>query len=147
MKNLGRVFLVGALFCSGLTFAQERGTTNVVKKSELIRKEYVPSKDMVSLNPIEKEFNVKRGQQCYYSGSVHGSVGNTVKVWSEGEGLKLVNTHFNYDDPKKSNMSGGDGGTKYFVFDALKKGTYTVVVEESYRGEVQHTYRIKVIVD
>lgn len=147
MRNFGIVLFVVAVFCTGSSFAQERSSKNVVRKSQLIRKQYVPSEDMVSLNVIESEFKIKRGHQCFYSGLVHSSVGNEVEVWSEGDGLELVKTHFNYDNADNAGLKGGDKGTKYFIFDGIKKGEYTVIVKESFRGDVKRTYKIKVIVD
>jgi hypothetical protein len=147
MKKLAKIILVGSLFFTGTTLAQNTGETSVSVKQETKTKKFKPTKKMVALNVLQKEFKIKTGQQCYYTGSVHGSVGNTISVWSEGNGLKLSKTYFDYNNPKKSNMSGGDGGMKTFVFDSIKKGTYFVIVEESFRGDVQHTYKIKVIVE
>ena len=103
---------------------------------------------MLELSKLENEVVLKIGQKAYYQGDVHGSVGIGLMIQVEDEEvLKLSDTHFTYDNPGKSNMPGGDGGTKTFIFEALKAGTTRVNIKKDFRGETQDNFDIKVVVN
>lgn len=148
MKNLKRITLLIALSLSGLTFAQSNGAgTTSIEKKEVKTKKFKPSKDMVNLFTLKGKITMKLGQKGYYSGHVHGSVGITKSAYTSDDGVKLIDTHFSYDDDRKANMSGGDAGTKTFIFKAEKKGTYTLKIEDGYRGDVKSVTEIEITVE
>ena len=43
-------------------------------------------------------------------------------------------------------MSGGDAGTKTFVFEPIKLGQSTITIQETYRGEIKNEFKIIVYV-
>lgn len=109
-----------------------------------------PSKNKNStlITPIKGNVVIKVGQLVHYTGRVHGSVGQTLEVKSRDESiLKLKETDFEYDNPSKHDMPGGDGGEKTYFFEALKVGKTNVLVEESFRGEKTNTYEIEIVVE
>ncbi|MEZ4936170.1 MAG: hypothetical protein R2799_01100 [Crocinitomicaceae bacterium] len=104
---------------------------------------FKPSKDMVSIDALRGELEVKVGTKIYYTGSVHGSVGSTFSIGADPE-IKFVRKYFHYNDPKKAEMNGGDAGKETYVYEASKTGEYTVTIKERFRGEVQYTHNVKV---
>ena len=109
---------------------------------------FKPGKDMVSMNPLRGICNVKLGQQIYYGGSVHGSVGSTVSVYSsDSEALPLNRSFIEYDKKQQRGMTGGDSATKYFIFDASKAGTYEVYVKRYFRGDLENEFTITINVE
>ncbi len=107
---------------------------------------FKPGKGIVKLNVLSGEQKIKVGQKFYYSGHTHGSVGETYSLSCSSSGFKKVDSHFTYDNIKKSEMSGGDGGTKTVVYEALKPGTYNVTISNMFRGDVLSTSEIKITV-
>ena len=102
-------------------------------------------RNMTELNTMNKDHVFTVGDKAYYSADVHGSVGFTATASSSpDEVIKFLDTDFKYDDPKKSKMSGGDGGTKFFIFEAVGPGEGSITIEKGYRGEVQSTTEITV---
>lgn len=122
-----------ALMIASLSFSQKN-------------KKFKPEKDMVKLHVLQGEAKMKVGQKFYYSDHTHGSVGEEFKISCSSSAFKQVDSHFSYDDPKKANMSGGDGGTKTFVYEALKPGEYTVTIRDIFRGDTKNTYELKITV-
>ena len=110
-------------------------------------KKFKPSKDMISINPIRGNYTVKVGQQLYYSAHVHGSVGYSAEVYSVGDGLHLSDNFTEYDQEQESGMSGGDSAREYFIFDALKVGTYEVIAQHYFRGDLENEYTITITVE
>lgn len=106
---------------------------------------FKPSKDMVSVNGIQGDYTIKVGQKVYYSGHVHGSVGEAYRIWSDDPLiLSQFKTHFAYHKNQKTAGNGGDAATSTFVFKALKIGKTTLTVEEKFRGKVTKRYQIKI---
>ncbi|MFT5777072.1 MAG: hypothetical protein ACI837_000003 [Crocinitomicaceae bacterium] len=106
---------------------------------------FKPSKDMVSIIPFMSEMTVKVGQKLYYGGHVHTSVGNQVSVASEDNSvLALEEKIFEYDDLKKSEMSGGDAATRYYIYNATSVGVSDVLIQEYFRGELKHSYTVRI---
>ncbi len=111
-------------------------------------KKFKPEKDMIKLSALQGDIKLKVGQKAYYQASTHGSVGFTTKVSPGNTSLfKLINTHFVYKDASKAKMSGGDSGTKTFIFEALKPGNTVLMIENSFRGESKSTHKIKVTIE
>ena len=108
-------------------------------------KKFKPEGDMKKLSAQKDKEELKIGQKAYYQTSVHGSVGETVEVSVDNPSvLKLVDTHFAYDDARKAKTSGGDAGTKTFVFEALKPGSTTIVAKKLFRDEVKNTHKFTI---
>lgn len=108
-------------------------------------KQFKPEQDMKKIVVLEPDMEVKVGQKVYYTANTHGSVGVEVKAWSENETIiKLIDTHFAYNDEKSAKMSGGDSGKRTYIFEALQTGKTTVIIEDAYRGEVKNTYNIAI---
>lgn len=132
--------------------------TNVISVNELeeisigIRSEntekFKPGKDMISIHPIHGKYTIKLGQQVYYSASVHGSVGYSASAQSsDSEALPLNRSFIEYDKKQEVGMCGGDSATKYFIFDAVKVGTYEVNVAHYFRGTLESEYTITINVE
>ena len=101
----------------------------------------------ITLLTFRTNYTMTVGQLAEFAGSVHGSVGEEVEVWSTDESiLKMVEKDFEYDNPQKSGMSGGDAGTKSYVFEAVKAGEVTVMVRKIYRGEEKDKTELKIVV-
>lgn len=107
-------------------------------------KKFKPEKDMVGISVIEGEYEMKVGDKFYYSGHTHGSVGEEFSLSYDSDAFKQIDKHFCYDDPKKAEMSGGDGGTRTYTYQVLKKGEYTLVIKDLFRGDVKNTYEVKI---
>ena len=122
-----------AILCVSLSFSQKN-------------KKFIPEKDMVKISLLPGEHTMKVGQKFYYSGHTHGSVGEQYSISCQSSAFEQVDKHFVYDDIKKSEMSGGDGGTMTMVYQALKPGVYTVIIKDLFRGEVKYTYELKITV-
>ncbi|MCH2223729.1 MAG: hypothetical protein MK066_03090 [Crocinitomicaceae bacterium] len=104
-------------------------------------------KDTIQLIPFKTKETIQLGQKLKYTGRVHGSVGSGVNVWEENNGvLKLIDSQFQYDHPQVKGMSGGDAGTKTFVFEPIKLGQSTITIQETYRGEIKNEFKIIVYV-
>jgi len=111
-------------------------------------KKFKPAKNMVQLSPLQGEAKLKIGQKAYYQAVVHGSVGFTTKVSSANERIfKLKDTHFVYKNARKAKMSGGDKGTRTFVFEALKSGNTVLIIKDIFRSEVKATHKINITIE
>lgn len=112
------------------------------------QKKFKPGKNMIGIDPLRGNFTVKVGQQIYYSAGVHGSVGYTADASSsDSEALPFVESFIEYDDKRNARMSGGDSATKYFIFDVVKAGTYEVLVQHYFRGDLENEYTITINVE
>lgn len=110
-------------------------------------KKFKPKKGMERLSVLRGKAELKVGQKAYYQTTVHGSVGVAARVnVGNYRILKLVDTHFAYKNASKAKMSGGDKGTKTFIFEALKPGSTTVIVKDIFRSRVKNTYKITITV-
>lgn len=109
------------------------------------KKKFKPTKDMQSIQVLSGKMEIKAGTTIYYTGNVHGSVGETFSI-SADSGLKFVEEYFEYNDPKKAEMPGGDAATNTFVYKAEKPGTYEVRITDKFRGEVQNKYVVTITV-
>lgn len=123
------VFLLSFCFIIGLTYGQN--------------KKFKRTKNMKAIQILAGEMEIKIGDKIYYSGNVHGSVGETFSI-STSAGLELVDEYFEYDNPKKADMPGGDAATNTFVYQPKRKGEHTVYITEKFRGEIQNKYEVKV---
>lgn len=109
---------------------------------------FKPTKNMVQFDAYIGSVTVKVGQQVYGSEEVHGSVGYAATATSSDKsGLVLSDNIIEYHKPQKPGMTGGDAATEYFVFDALKAGTYEITVVRNYRGDLEREYSITVTVE
>ncbi|NRA12211.1 MAG: hypothetical protein HRT57_09685 [Crocinitomicaceae bacterium] len=130
-----------------LTSANEPEPVSIVTPLE-VNKKFKPRKNMISINPIEGNYSVKLGQQIYYVGSIHVSVGYTVSAYSSNnKALSMSRSFIEYDKKQKPGMCGGDSAKKYFIFDAIKVGTYEVMVSRYYRGSLENEYTITINVE
>lgn len=110
-------------------------------------KQFKPEKGMKQIIPLYSSMEVEVGDQLYYSAGVHGSVGIQASCYSEFDSiLQFKESHFAYDDLKKSEMPGGDAATKTFIFTALKAGTSRVMIKEHFRGELRQEHIVEIIV-
>ncbi|OJJ14275.1 hypothetical protein BKI52_43100 [marine bacterium AO1-C] len=111
-------------------------------------KRFKPTKGMIALSPLAGAVKLKVGQKAYYQTTVHGSVGFATRVSSASYRIfKLIDTHFAYKDARKAEMSGGDKGTKTFIFEALKRGNTVLTIKDIFRSQVKATHKIKVTVE
>lgn len=101
----------------------------------------------VVISPLRSNMKVKIREKLTYSGTQHASIGHTVSCFSEDENIiKLINSSVKYDKDQETAGKGGDSATKTFTFEALKKGTTTVVIKELFRGKVQKEYTVNITV-
>ena len=108
-------------------------------------KKFKPKRGMERLSVLKGKAELKVGQKAYYQTTVHGSVGVAARVNVDNSTiLKLVDTHFAYKNAQKAKMSGGDKGTKTFIFEALKSGSTTIIVKDVFRSRVKNTYKITI---
>ena len=118
-----------------------------VSESDGNHQTFKPTKNMVAIDGLRGNFTVKVGQQVYYAARVHGSVGYSAEVYSEGSGLDHTATFTEYDQKQEEGMTGGDAATEYFIFDALEVGTYTVIAKRYFRGDLEEDYTITVNIE
>jgi hypothetical protein len=143
-------FITAILFVSCSSSTTESISTNdipVTNKNGERPEKFKPTKNMISIDPIRGEYTVKVGQQVYYAANVHGSVGYTAEARSSAAGLDLNNSFIEYKQKQQPGMTGGDAATRYFIFDAVKSGSYEVIVQKYFRGslETEHTIQVTVI--
>lgn len=149
------ISLTTLLFIRLLNVSCSQSTTDISTKSdeapvsnpETNMKKFKPTEDMVSIDGLRGNFTVKVGQQVYYSARVHGSVGYSAEVYSEGSGLNLADNFTEYDKKQEAGMTGGDAATEYFIFDALEVGTYTVIAKRYFRGDLEEEYTITINIE
>lgn len=148
MKNLIKAIALAILVGSSSIAMAQKVDEGPVKKeqSEYGKKKFKPEKGMINVNSLQGNYTIKVGQKIYLSESVHGSVGETASVYASGYCLKLVDTHFSYNNFKNSDMSGGDAGVKTFIYEAVKIGESEIEVKEMFRGDVRNTNTIKITV-
>jgi len=148
MKNIFKAIALSiVLGGTSIAVAQETVTIAVERgPSDYGKEKFKPEKGMVDVNSLQGEFTIKVGQKIYLSESVHGSVGETASVDASGYCLKLVDTHFSYDDHANSHLSGGDAGVKTFIYEAVKVGESEIEVKEMFRGDERNTNTIKITV-
>ena len=101
------------------------------------------TKDMKSIDALRGEIEVKLGTKIYYSGSVHGSVGETFSISADKE-LKFLKRYHEFDHPEKADMSGGDAATVTYVYETTEVGEFTVQIVKEFRGKVLNTHNVKV---
>jgi hypothetical protein len=125
----------------------EKSDKAPVANTKVRTEKFVPEKGMIQLIPLKNTQEVELGQKLFYGARVHGSVGNTAKVWSENSNVvKLIKTNFAYENDKNAEFSGGDAATKTFVFEAKELGKATIKIQELFRGELKNEYTITVTV-
>jgi hypothetical protein len=94
----------------------------------------------------KKDFIIAPDEIFYYEADIHGSVG--IGVEYEIGDTSIV--AFDHDEIRYKNKGeiepGGDQATKTFAFKAKKLGETTIVVKETFRGDVKQTYTNKIIV-
>lgn len=119
-----------------------------------IQKEYTikvtvvaAKKDRVKLIPLKGKETVEIGQSLEYTGSVHGSVGVDVEVNQLNDNiLEFLGSEVTYKSKVTPMPSGGDSGSKTFLFRATEVGETTLTIREIYRGAVRKEYSIAVTV-
>lgn len=116
-------------------------------KAEVVKTKEERRKETIQLIPFKTKYNAVVGQKLEYTASVHGSVGSTSEVYSDEETIKLIDSKHKYDNPFKSEMSGGDAATVKYTFEAIKPGIGHVTIIDSYRGDLQNTYELEIIVE
>lgn len=101
---------------------------------------------------LKDQENVKLepNAKVLFTAPVHGSVGIGAECESSAPDiLAYVSSRVIYDHPEnmKKGMTGGDAGRKEFTFQALKTGTAKLVYRRNYRGTIEETKTISVIVE
>ena len=108
-------------------------------------KSIAKDKETVKISKLNKEYEVKVGTHLTYTGSVHGSVGNQFELTVENDDvISVENTEFVYNDKSKSHMSGGDGGKRTYFMKAKQIGESNIIIEESFRGQIEATFKVKI---
>lgn len=97
------------------------------------------STKQITLNPLMAfDYMLQINQTALLEMSEHGSVGSTSEVLIQDETiLTLVSDEFKYTKEPKEGMTGGDAGTRSYIFKALKTGETTITAKDIYRGKLQ----------
>ena len=99
----------------------------------------------IELSELNPKYEVKVGDQMSYAVGIHGSVGIEANLSIENtEVVKEVDRKFEYDNPSKSDMPGGDGGVRTHTFEAMSIGTTILKVQLEFRGEATNIYNIEI---
>lgn len=109
---------------------------------------YTPPTEGIKVDFSEDKIaRAKVGQLVYVPVPVHGSVGVGANVTATKESiLAYLDAHNAYRKPQISGETGGDGATYTFIFRAEKVGKCQVIYKKYFRGELEKTYKIKVII-
>ncbi len=146
---LALLLLTVSIGCSkSTTEVHQKEDVPILSQSLQTDEKFKPTKNMVQIDPLRGNYTVKVGQQLYYSANVHGSVGFTASaVSSNNSGLTLSDNFIEYNKPQESGMSGGDAAVEYFIFDAKKVGSYEILTQKHYRGDLESEHTIKITVE
>ena len=146
MRNLLFIFILFFFSCST---NKTKETIEVISSNkDEIKTKQDRKMEIVTLLPFKSIYTVVVGQKLEYTASIHGSVGNTTEVSAPDDlVIKMIDSEHQYNNPAKSNMSGGDAATVKYTFEALKPGIGHVIIVDSFRGEVQNTYELEITVE
>ena len=90
---------------------------------------------------------IKSGERISFSAPVHGSVGEWVEVVLDNDSvIVVVESYIEYYEPLVEGETGGDGGTKTFVYEGIHPGQALLTVNEMFRGSIEDTYSITIVV-
>jgi predicted secreted protein len=97
------------------------------------------STGQIILNPLmASDYGMQINQTAMLSMSEHGSVGITSDIVIQDETiLTLVSDEFTYTKEPKEGTTGGDGGSRTYIFKALKTGQTTITAKEYFRGNLE----------
>lgn len=112
-------------------------------------KKFEPEKNMVKINTSKsKKIRLKVGQKAYYQGEEHWSVGLMLSADIDNkEIIEKKNSHYTFQDEQIEGTTGGDKGTRTFIFEAKKEGKTIIDIKYNFRGDIEKRYKIKVIVE
>ena len=105
---------------------------------------------MTKTIPLNRQshMTVNKGQTMSYEYKSHGSVGFSAKYRiSDPEIVGFTDRKIKYKHPRRSHMSGGDGGTGIFYFKALSPGETQIQIDHTFRGEVESQSEITITVE
>ncbi len=106
-------------------------------------------KKMTNLNDNSK-VNLKTNDLAYYTFAQHGSVGITAEYSIEDESIiacidtKIV---YRYPERMKQGMPGADSAAGTFIFRALKPGKTVITVNHMFRGKIENSVSIEVVIE
>jgi hypothetical protein len=153
MLNLNTAYkitfiIAGLIMISCTTKKQNIAEELSNSNSEVEKSKENKKKDPIELTPLKVKYTVAKGQKLEYTASVHGSVGATTKVSADDESIiKLIDTKHKYTNPSKSKMPGGDAATVKYTFEAMKSGVGHVIIEKSFRGDLENRYELEITVE
>jgi hypothetical protein len=99
----------------------------------------------IELTELKTNYDVKVGDKMTYSLSIHGSVGYQATVSVADAAITSQNeTTFAYTDKSRSKMSGGDGGTRTYTFEAKFVGSTIILIEKEFRGDITDSYELTI---
>jgi len=104
--------------------------------------------EVVSLSPLQSNYRLTVNQLASLVMSEHGSVGSSSEVAiSDSDALTLVSSDFTYEREPKDGETGGDAGSRNYIFKALKTGQAVITASELFRGTVAAEYLLTVVVE
>ncbi len=133
MKHIIAISLVTVLSaCAETKQTQTNSTSTSTVEPE-------KSKEQIALNPLRAtDYTLQIDQTALLKMSEHGSVGIASEVYIEDKTiLALVSDEFIYTNEPKEGTTGGDGGTRSYIFKALKTGKTTITAKDMFRGELK----------
>ncbi len=104
---------------------------------------------VVKLFSFQKEFVLRKGDQCKYTYHEHVSVGYTADFEIEdSKVLKHLETNTRYEQPErmKHGMAGGDAAETTFVFQAESFGTSLLWIRKYFRFDLEEEMQFRIIV-
>lgn len=105
-------------------------------------------KNMISISPLQGSVTLKVGQIAHFSYKVHASVGVAGETEIKDETIaKIKNKEFKFDNEENAKMPGGDSAAETIFIEALKKGETTLTYRDVFRGKVEQTTEIKIVVE
>jgi predicted secreted protein len=133
MKYLIVLSLIALLAaCAETKETQTTSTSSTNVESE-------KSTEQIELNPLKSfDYTLQINQTALLNMSEHASVGSTSEVLIQDETiLALVSDEFKYTKEPKEGMTGGDAGSRSYIFKALKTGQTSITAKDIYRGKLQ----------
>jgi hypothetical protein len=105
-------------------------------------------KNMIAISPLQGSVTLKVGQIAHFSYKVHASVGVAGETEIKDETIaKIKNKEFKFDNENDAKMPGGDSASETIFIEALKKGETTLTYRDVFRGKVEQTTEIKIVVE
>jgi len=102
------------------------------------------------ISPFSKALRVAPGDLITHTFEQHESVGKdgTASVADPAVVTFLRrDTIYKHPDKMAPGMTGGDAASATFVFKALKAGATQITIQHTFRGKVEHTIEVQVVVE